>query len=339
MVARLPAQTHALYAELLERLLAESARHGPGKTPGTFVHKTIKGESYVYFQFSEPGGRVRQLYLGKKGPAMESLIKRFKDEKPQDELEHADIERLSAQLRIGGAWTMGPRPARVLSAFASAGLFETGAVLVGTHAFGVIGNMLGARWEGAHVRTQDLDLAAVAMTAADATVQFDAPSALQRLELGFLPVPALDPRHPSTSFKVRGEALRVDFLTPGKEGRPVTLPRLGTAAQPLPFLDYLLENPERAAVVDGGGFLVLVPSPARFALHKALIAQERPISQLAKSSKDLAQAAEVAALLAEDRPGELTLAFDAIKARGWEKRFRIGWQRLAKSSGLSLPEL
>lgn len=339
MAARLPAQTHALYAELLERLLAESARQGPGKTPGTFVRKTVKGEDYVYFQFSEPGGRVRQLYLGKAGPAMESLIARFKNEKPHDERERADTERLSAQLRIGGAWTMGPRPARVLKSFAAAGLFETGAVLVGTHAFGVIGNMLGVRWEGAHARTQDLDLAAVAMTASDASVRFDAPSALERLELGFLPVPALDPRHPSTSFKIRGEALRVDFLTPGKEGRPVPLPRLGTAAQPLPFLDYLLENPERAAVVDGGGFLVLVPSPARFALHKALIARERPISQQAKAAKDLAQAAEVAVLLAEDRPGDLTLAFDALKERGWEKRFRIGWQRMEKSSGVSLPDL
>lgn len=339
MASPLPAQTQALYAELLERLLAESTRRGPGKNPGAFVYKKVNGENYVYFQFSEPGGRVRQLYLGKAGPAMDRLKERFKTEKPHEERERADIARLCAQLAAGGAWSMGSRPARVLKAFAASGLFETGAVLVGTHAFGIIGNMLGVRWAGAQTRTHDLDLAAAAQIAAQEDLRVDAPSALERMELGFLPVPALDPRQPSTSFKVRGDALRVDFLTPGKEGKPVPLPGLGTAAHPLPFLDYLLENPERAAVIDGGGFLALVPAPARFALHKTLIAPERPAGQQTKAAKDLAQAAEIVEFLAEYRPGDLTLALDALKAKGWERRFRSGWSRLEKVAGRRIPML
>lgn len=328
MPSLLPAETQSLYAELLERLLAEAARRGIGKAPGTFTTKAVKGEDYAYFQYSEPGGKVRQLYLGRAGPALERLVARFKSEKPEYEKERAGLERLCAQTRAGGGWSMGVRAARVLKAFADAGVFEAGAVLVGTHAFGVIGNLLGMRLTGASLRTDDLDLAAVSLLAASGS-DADAEGALERLEMGFLPVPGLDSRHPSTSFKVRGESLRVDFLTPGKAGAPVALPRLKTSAQPLPFMDYLIENPEKAAVLDAGGFLVSVPSPARFALHKVLIAPERPVSQESKAGKDLAQAAQLLEALAESRPGDLRLAHDALRERGWLARLGRGAKRLS----------
>ena len=328
MPSLLPAETQSLYAELLERLLAESARRGVGKAPGTFTTKTVKGEAYAYFQYSEPGGKVRQLYLGRAGPALARLVARFKSEKPEFEKERAGLERLCAQARAGGGWSMGVRAARVLKAFADAGVFEAGAVLVGTHAFGVIGNLLGMRLTGASLRTDDLDLAAVSLLAASGS-DADAEGALERLQMGFLPVPGLDSRHASTSFKVRGESLRVDFLTPGKAGAPVALPRLKTSAQPLPFMDYLIENPEKAAVLDAGGFLVSVPFPARFALHKVLIAPERPVSQESKAGKDLAQAAQLLEALAEARPGDLRLAHDALRARGWLPRLARGAKRLA----------
>lgn len=331
MASLLPAETQSLYAELLERLLAESARRGVGKAPGMFTMKTVKGESYVYFQYSEPGGKVRQLYLGRAGPALERLAARFKQEKPEFEKERAGLERLCAQARAGGGWSMGVRAARVLKAFADAGVFEAGAVLVGTHAFGVIGNLLGMRLTGASLRTDDLDLAAVSLLAASGSTA-DAEGALERLQMGFLPVPGLDSRHASTSFKVRGESLRVDFLTPGKAGGPVAMPQLKTSAQPLPFMDYLIENPEKAAVLDAGGFLVSVPSPARFALHKVLIAPERPVSQESKAGKDLAQAAQLLEALAEARPGDLRLAHDALRARGWLAHLARGAKRLAAAN-------
>lgn len=330
MAIPLPAQTTTLYAELLERLLADAARRGVGKAPGTFTTKTVKGETYAYFQYSEPGGKVRQLYLGRSGPPLEKIVARFKSERPDVEKERAGVERLCAQVRAGGGWTMGPRAARVLKAFADAGVFEAGAVLVGTHAFGTIGNLLGMRLSGANLRTDDLDLAAVSLLAASGG-SADAEDALERLEMGFLPVPGLDSRHPSTSFKVRGESLRVDFLTPGKGGAPVALPRLGTSAQPLPFMDYLIENPEKAAVLDAGGFLVSVPSPARFALHKILVAPERPVSQQSKAAKDLAQAAQLLEALAETRPGDLLLAHDALTQHGWAARLARGAKRLAQA--------
>lgn len=331
MISALPAATQTLCAELLERLLAETARRSVGKAPGAFTTKSVSGGAYVYFQYSEPGGRYRQLYLGKKGPVLESLIERFKREKTDAAAERADLERLCAQVRAGGGWLMGAGPARVLKAFADAGVFDAGAVLVGTHAFGVIGNLLGVRWAGAHLRTQDVDVAAVSLAASLDRSTADAVGALERLKMGFLPVPSLDSRRPSTSFKVRGESLRVDFLTSGREGPPVPVPSLSTSAQPLPYMDYLIESPEKAAVLDAGGFLVLVPAPARFALHKILVAGERPASQATKSARDLAQAAQVLEHLAEVRPGDLRLAVEALRRKGWGARFEKGARRLLKT--------
>lgn len=328
MTTSLPQETQTLYAELLEQLLAESTRRTIGKARGTFTTKTIHGEDYVYFQYSTPGGRFRQMYLGKSGPELNRLIERFRKERPSEEKTRENLERLCAQVLAGGAWTMGSAPARVLKSFSDAGVFDTGGVLVGTHAFGIIGNLLGMRWERPYLRTQDIDLGAVSLAAAAEDGSVDAPKALERLKMGFLPVPGLDPRRPSTSFKVRGQSLRVDFLTPGKGDRPVFVGRLGTGAQPLPYLDYLIELPERAAALEYGGFLVLVPKPARFALHKLMTAGERPGTQQTKVEKDLAQAAEILDHLAEVRPGDVRLAAEELRRRKWRKRLDRIWNRL-----------
>ena len=86
------------------------------------------------------------------------------------------------------------------------------------------------------MRTQDIDLAAgQALEVAVPQIEADLPAALESLNMGFLPVPGLDPKRPQTSFKVRGHSLRVDLLTPAtgsRNGKPVYISRLKAAAQP-----------------------------------------------------------------------------------------------------------
>ena len=155
----------------------------------------------------------------------------------------------------------------------------------------------------------------------------DVPKALEGLQMGFLPVPSMNPKDPATSFKVRGHPLRVDLLTPEKKPgqvRPFYIRRFQVAAQPLRFLDYLISHPVKGAVVDGGGILVNVPQPARFALHKLIISGEREVTAHSKVQKDLFQAAQLLTVLLEERPGDLQLAWEAIKQQGpgWVKRIQ-----------------
>jgi len=330
----LPLETQTLYAQLMETLLSVEAQRSVGRLAGCFTTKNVKGLPYCYFQYSDPGGSLRQIYIGRKDAVLERVIEKFLAEREAYKPDAEHLQRLCAQLRAGGALVTDTASSRVLKALAESGIFHLGAVLVGTHAFIVLGNLLGVKWSGASLRTQDLDIAGESsMSIGVPHIHADIPGVLDRLEMGFLPVPPLNPKHPSTSFKVRGKSLRVDLLTPQgrrKEKGPTVISRFKAAAQPLPYLEYLIEGYERGAVVDGGGILVNVPSPARFALHKLIVAGERGPTVHTKTEKDLLQAAQVLALLVEERPGDVRLAWDEIEGRGkrWTRRVASGLSRL-----------
>jgi len=333
---RQPLEVQTIYAELLDQLGVYEAARAIGHTPGSFVTKTIKGQQYYYFQQVGPGGTKHQTYLGRRDAALDELAERFSQGREDAAAEQRSIERLAALLRAGGVMATDAPSARVLRALADAGVFHAGGVLVGTHAFIVLGNLLGVRWDSM-LRTQDVDIAAdPRLDIAIPGITADLPSALDSLQMGFLPVPGLDPRSPTTSFKVRGQSLRVDLLTPAaaSRSRPVSLPRFSAAAQPLRFLDFLTESSVRAAVVGGGVVAVNVPDAARFALHKLIVAGERPAAMQPKRDKDLSQAAQVLEVLREDRPGDLTLAWEALAARGasWTSRVAKGVAALERFS-------
>jgi hypothetical protein len=324
-VDRQPLEIQTLYAELLERLAAAEAERAIGHAQGSFVTKCVKGRDYYYFQHSDPGGTKRQTYIGKKDQALDAVVRRFEQSRDEIASDLRSIDRLASLLRVGGAMRTDAPSARVLRALADSGVFCQGAVLVGTHAFVVIGNVLGVRWSGSALRTQDVDVAASPhMSVAVPAMRADVPGALEGLEMGFVPVPSMNRTSASTSFKVRGAALRVDLVTPAAYtgGKPVDLPALAASAQPLRFLDYIMEGWVSAAVVDGGAVSVNVPDPARFALHKLVVAAERPAVMHTKREKDLWQSSQVLEALLEDRPGDVELAWDALVRRGpgWVRR-------------------
>lgn len=326
---RLPPEVTTLYAELVERLVVLEAHRSIGHIPGTFVHKTIKGQEYVYFQHSAPGSTVKQTYVGRRSRELDALAKRFAAERLDVDRERAGVERLAALLRLGGAATTDAASARVITALADAAVFRLGGVLVGTHAFIAMNNMLGVRWGDGLLKTDDVDVASVPnLAVAVPDVSADIPKALESLQMGFLPVPGLSPKEPATSFKVRGRSLRVDLLTPARErtSGPVPITRFRAAAEPVRFLDYVLEDAQAAAIVDGGGTLVQVPQPARFALHKLLVAVSRQSAFQTKADKDLRQVSHLIEVLADDRPGDLVLAWEAMRARGrvWQTTFAKG---------------
>lgn len=324
---RLSLSVQTLYAELVDQLINFEAHRTIGAQPGTFVRKKVKGETYVYFQFSVPGGKTRQVYLGPESAPLIQLIERYREGRKAFRADEETIHRLCAQLRAGGATTTDSASARVIRALADSGVFRYGGVLVGTHAFNILGNALGIRWEGSAIRTHDVDIAnASSLAIALPDTPANIPEALESLKMGFTPLPPLNPQSPSTSFLIRGSQLRVDVFTTAETPQstaPVVVNRFKAAAQPLFPLDYLLEQPMQAAMIEGG-VLVNVPDLARFALHKLIVAQERPAVEHNKRVKDICQASELFQLLAEERPGDLIIAIDEVirRGKGWVKRIR-----------------
>ena len=329
---RLSLQGQTAYAELLDRLLRDVA----GTTPGSIVRKTIKGRVYVYAQHRTPGG-MRQTYLGPQSDEVLARVERIEAAWRGARERGRDREELVAHLRASRVATPTAAEAKVLAALSDAGLYRVGAVLAGTHAFACIGNALGVRWDVGALRTGDIDVVhdphiSVAFAGEVEAADFARMTSDVASGVRLWPIPGFDPREPSTSFKVHGAELHVDMLTPlrGRPRGPVPIALLGTAALPLRFLDYLVEESMPAVIVGGAGILVSVPTPARFALHKLIVARERSAFHAAKAAKDLAQADALLSLLLEDRPADVRSACRALVGRGpaWVKRVKTSLSRI-----------
>jgi len=299
-----------LYAELLDQLRAAEAETPIG---GSFVSKEINGRTYWYLQRSE-GTTKRQIYVGAETPELLAQIGKSKETRTDD----AVRRELVAMIAAGGMHRESAAMSTVLRVLADAGVFRNGGVLIGTQAFSCLANVLGVAFESDSSRTADIDVAhdPTVAVVAKRRAENDMLERLRTSDAKFFAVPELDARHPSTSFKVRGRDLRVDFLTPARSGtkrKPYLLAHLGVAAQPLEGLDYLLRETIDAAVIAGSGIYVRVPDPARFALHKLWVATQRPASESAKSRKDVRQAEQLLDVLAEDRPDDIARAHKALR--------------------------
>lgn len=325
--ARLPLSAQTAYARLLDTLV--SAEAGGAFDEGvTLVSKRIKGHTYWYAQRSIDGQKV-QKYLGRESPELLQTLERWRRGK---EIAESRGE-LVAVARAAGAYTVSAAEGRVMAMLAPA--FQRGAVLVGSHAFAVLGTSLGVRWQDASVRTQDVDL--VHDPSIAVVVERDLePIELDKTLEGATPLfDVLNPNSPATTFRVRGEEIEVDLLTPlvGRDpGKPVVVPLLKAAATPLRFLDYLIEENQPGAVLGAQGAFVRIPRPGRFALHKLLVARRRTpqTGGASKAAKDREQASALVELLDADLPGELELAWKALQAQGraWVTAVRESVARL-----------
>jgi hypothetical protein len=318
MVQRLPESHLTLYAELVDQMIpAAAARAVRGVLAGSFTTKRVKGHTYWYLQRSE-GARTRQIYLGPDSPALRRWIDEAAAVREVAETEAEPIVRLSRMLASGGATTEPAAVLKVLRVLAESRVFHLGGVVVGTVAFRSYANLLGVRFGRGASRSQDVDVAhdpaiGIALARGGSPVRLEEILVASGLDLH--PVPPLDPKQPSTSFKVRGRDLRVDFLTPmrGRESsEPVYLPAFRLSATPLPWLDYLIADPQQAPVLGTDPVLVNVPLPGRFAVHKLWTSRTRPATVQVKARKDFLQAGEVLEVLVEDRPDDLREAWEAL---------------------------
>src|ERR1041385_8415747 len=99
---------------------------------------------------------------------------------------------------------------------------------------------------------------------------------------------------------------------PGAGGeKPRTLPALGITAQPLKFLEYLVEDPTQTVLIDASGrhCVVNVPAPARYAVHKLIVHGERTVRFRTKARKDIDQAAALFDYFAAQERRALTEAW------------------------------
>lgn len=338
---RLSDTATSLYAETLEQLLAEEAAGLDDRLRGSFKRRRLGGGEYWYYQYRDLDQHVRQIYCGRVGGAWDRVA--FAEAGIRGE-QGLDRKSQASLLRSAGHPPLPADAFRLLRALTDGGLFKTGAVLVGTHAFMALGNQLGVVWPGRAATTQDVDVAhGRSVELAVPGESMSVPDVLAGLQLGYQPIPRLDPKQPSTSFMFRNRPLRLDLLTPphGKRTRPIHIPALGAPAQVMRYLDFLLETPQPAVLVGTSVLRVAVPEPARYAIHKLLVSNDRPAAESAKARKDVQQAGQLLRVLLEDRPGDIASPWDQARGRGknWARRLERGRSALPEDVRAGLAEL
>jgi hypothetical protein len=333
LYTELTLSTQTAYAQLLDAALGAELLRSVADLPGSFNVKTVKGRRYWYFQYTEPSGKLRQLYVGPDGEPVQRLMARKVGASAM-----AALGPLARSALALGCTAVLPRHYRVIRRLADYGFFNAGGLLIGTHAFLAYGNMLGLRW-GGQERTQDIDFAhagkAVSLLLPN-NIEVQTDKAIASLNMGFLPVQGLAGKSGGAYLIPAEPEFRLDFLTPlHRSGdTPYEHPQLHVTLQPLPFMEFSLEKLEQAVVFCAEGAVLLnVPSPERYALHKLLVWGERSGSFRAKSAKDLAQAACLLAYLGQNRQEALDEALQDLLGRGegWVSRFNQGARALRKA--------
>ncbi len=333
MVKRLPNSLVVQYSELMQNCV-QPVSDGSNLS---FKSKKINGRRYWYLYISI-GKTRREHYLGEEST---ELLDRIDNEKAlwQSNVDDRDLRSRLVNMLIGGGMSaLSKDEGKILALLERNGVFLAGAALVGTLAFRAYSNMLGVEWHS-DSGTQDVDIAMdnrylLALPRPKAPVNLG--QLILDSGMGFIEVPTLNPKQPSTSFRIRNRDFRVDVLAPmrGRETtRPVKLEPFGTYATPLRHLDFLLEDIQPAVLLYRHGIMINVPAPGRFALHKCAVSQKRSSGSAGKIRKDLSQAEQVLEALLDLRPADITVALRAAAKRAapFQSNIEAGLDRIDAS--------
>lgn len=338
----LPLSAQTAYAELFEQTRAFEVTNALAGLTGSFQKLTRKGQDYWYFAYRDLDRKVRMAYVGPNDKRVLTLVERFERIRQDKPL----APQAQAALALGCAPTA-PKHFRIIKRLSEYGFFRAGGVLIGTHAFLAMGNLLGIRWrEGA--ATLDVDFAHAGRNvsvALPADLRIDVHGALESLEMGLLPMAQFDGQAAAQYRNPQDPELRLDFVTSAtRSGKPVLMPELNLTQEPLKFMQFSLEGTTQGCLISrNGACIVNLPAPERYAVHKLIVSGERPIAERAKATKDLLQAASLADYFAQTgQGGTFNAAWrDAVgRGRGWKERAVRGKTALLKlAPELNLDEL
>ena len=332
---RLPLTVQTTYADLLARLQEDAAL----VIGGTPVLRERKGRKYWYTVQRLADHRVER-YLGPDTGEVRAGVEQARNTNQDLRQRAKQRSRLVAMCREGGLPRIDAQTGKVLLALSKAGVFRLRGVIVGTHAFRSYSGLLGIELPEASAVTEDIDVAAFHSVSVALDDQLDPAFAEALKQIGpFVARPGL--YHQPTAWRDRESGVLVELLTPNEgpdRDEPLELPALGAHALPLRFLDYLIHGPIQAAALYRSGILINVPRPARYAVHKLIVATRRASSAAVKATKDIEQSAALIRVLAEDRPDELEDAFVEACARGhsWKEAVDRGTRRLPRDARAAL---
>ena len=309
----LPQSTQTIYSSLLQKL--QDSRFALLNNVG-FSKKEKNGITNWYCQYTDISGKRKQRFIGPESPATNALKAQIIENQHSCQEILNERSRMVAMVSAGGANMEKGQPAKIIQKLSDAGVFENGGILIGSYAFSTYGNLLGVVFDESMRRTEDMDMAY------DSSIEIgfvaNIKEDIEEAYPGMAEPKRINPWVPPYEM-IAPDGFKIEFLTartnPGDKA-PVRIERFEINAQPLEYLDYLIEEQTEAAVLYGSGVLVNVPNPARFAIHKLAVSQLRQPGNTEKRAKDISQATALIEYYLVENPGALMLASDAARTRG-----------------------
>lgn len=336
--AELSMSAQTAYSEIMDQSHALALQSSLSGLHGRFHQRRIKGRAYWYFGYRDIDGRGRMVYVGPDIDRVRQLVDRFEQRRKPEGL----VLQSRAAIALGCTAAL-PKHFRIIRRLAEYGFFCVGGLLIGTHAFLALGNLLGVHWESGD-KTLDIDFAHAGKNislALPANLRIDVHGALESLEMGLLPITQFNGVRGAQYRNPEDQELRLDFVTSRSRsaGQSVVMPDLNLSLEPLKFMEFSLQDTTQGCVLGrDGACMVNLPAPERYAVHKLIIYGERPVSQRAKAGKDLLQAACLASYFLETgRQAEFNAAWQDANSRGkgWRTRALQGRDALLRMA----PEL
>lgn len=332
MYTELTASAQTAYAQLFEACETSHFLRSAADLSGSFAAKVIKGRRYWYFQYTEPAGKLRQVYVGPDSSEVHALIARKKVKPASREA----IGRLARSATALGCEEVLPRDYRVIERLADYGFFRAGGILTGAHAFISYGNLLGVHW-GIPDHTQDVGFVHAGRNLAIALpsiLKFDSDNAIKSLSMGFLPINGLTDKSGATYLSPRDPEFRLEFITPlhGEAG-PYVHEDLGVRLSPSRFMEYPLERIQQAVIFSAEkAVIVNVTDPARYALHKLLFLGEHISAPKEPLEKHIKQVVSLLLILKDRHPFSVEEAWLDLLSRGpdWRKYANLGLEKLER---------
>lgn len=323
------AVAQTLCADLLDNLRLDPVDLPKG---GTFFVKQIGKYSYVYHRIVY-AGEERDTVVGK---ATKELALRVE----QVMVRRKHRTTLAAAASAAGAVECDRKSWSIMKQLYETGLFDFGGIVVGTNAFLAMQNMLGIRWpEGTDTfsvcQTMDMDVTWSKQTKLVVPMDLSDRFASLLRNLGLEPQFSTAAKN-GTPVYTDASGYSLEILVP-EVGRPgptiVPVKDIGSHAQSLRFLDFLVKDPIEAVILRGASAIkIRIPRPERYAVHKIALSDMRENPH--KKQKDIEQAGTLLHVLISADPDLVATTYKEFENRGpaWRKRLASGFNKLPADS-------